>query len=90
MIRTKLISFKPLKTGEVTIYVDKGVNLHDLVDMQGKEIGIDFLELAKETPADDDTNRLLDLIREYGKKQFAAGKEVMLESADTEERGEQK
>ena len=87
MIRTKLISFKPLKTGEVTIYVDKGVNLHDLVDMQGKEIGIDFLELAKETPADDDTNRLLDLIREYGKKQFEAGKEV---TQDTEERGEQK
>ena len=87
MIKTKLVSFKPLKTGEVTVYLDKGINLHDLVDMQGKEITIDFLELSRKIPADDDTNRLLDLIREYGKKQFEAGKEV---TQDTEERGEQK
>ena len=61
MIITKLVSFKPLKTGEVTVYLDKGINLHSLVDMSGHEIIIDLAEGRSET---DDKLALLRNIRQ--------------------------
>ena len=43
----KLLSFKPNKDGSVTLYIDKGADLHSLIDMTGKEIVID-IPLIKE------------------------------------------
>ena len=37
----KMLSFKPNKDGSVTLYLDKGADLHSLIDMTGKEISID-------------------------------------------------
>lgn len=73
-MRTKLLSFKPLKNGETTVYLDKGINLHSLVDMQGQEIDIG-LAMEKVIDAfDEATKTLFAMILDYANRRYEQGK----------------
>ena len=41
-MKVKMLSFKPNKDGSVTLYLDKGADLHSLIDMTGKEVTLDI------------------------------------------------
>ncbi len=74
MIKTKLVTFKPNKTGEVTIYLDKGVNKHDLVDLEGQEVIIKKAEPEDISEPSEDIKPLLSMILNYAQKRYEQGR----------------
>lgn len=75
-MRTKLLSFKPLKNGETTVYLDKGINLHSLVDMAGQEIDIDLAVGKVINDMDEATKSLFAMILDFGNRRFHEGEKA--------------
>lgn len=89
MIRTKLLGFKPLKSGEVTIYVE-GLTLpakHQLMDMEGQEIDIELAVGKVINELDEATKVLFSLIQDFGNQQYIHGRESGLEIKQEAEKG---
>jgi len=64
-LKTKMLSFKPLKNKETTIYLESGINLHELIDLIGQDVIIEPAEGKEETPVDDGLKAIIAMIQNY-------------------------
>lgn len=55
----KLLSFKPNKDSSVTLYLDKGADLHSLIDMIGENIFIDQADAQAISESISDTMQIM-------------------------------
>lgn len=67
-MKAKIITFKPCKTGEVTLYLGKGVDLRSLIDLIGEGVVITKAEETEKPSIHEkliSINANLKLITEY-------------------------
>lgn len=51
-MKAKIVTFKPNKNGETTLYLGAGLNLRELIDLIGQEVTIELVTGKEERPAD--------------------------------------
>ena len=64
-MRVKLLTFKPNKNGDVTLYLGAGVDLRELIDLIGQEVIIEPAAGKEETPVDDGLKAIIAMIQNY-------------------------
>jgi len=64
-MRVKLLTFKPNKNGDVTLYLGAGVDLRELIDLIGQEVIIEPAAGKEEKPVDDGLKAIIAMIQDY-------------------------
>ncbi len=73
-MKAKIITFKPCKSGEVTLYLGAGADLRELIDLIGQEVVIEPAGGKPEAPVDDGLKALVTMMQDYGWRRFEEGK----------------
>jgi len=79
-MRVKLLTFKPNKNGDVTLYLGAGVDLRELIDLIGQEVIIEPAAGKEEKPVDDGLQAIIAMIQDYGKTNECSNRVKYLES----------
>ena len=69
-MRVKLLTFKPNKSGETTLYLGAGVDLRELIDLIGQDVIIELAAGKAETPVDDGLKTIIAMIQTYGETKY--------------------
>ena len=72
-MRVKLLTFKPNKNGDVTLYLGAGVDLRELIDLIGQEVIIEPAAGKEEKPVDDGLQAIIAMIQDYGEAKYRIG-----------------
>jgi len=64
-MRIKLLTFKPCKSGETTLYLGAGVDLRELIDLIGQDVIIEPAEGKEEKPVDNGLKAIMAMIQAY-------------------------
>lgn len=82
-MKAKVITFKPNKNGEVTLYLGAGADLRELIDLIGEEVSITKQGETEEAAQDLDIENILTSVERYGRRRYQEG--MLNETAATEE-----
>jgi hypothetical protein len=93
-MKAKIITFKPNKSGETTLYLGEGIDLRELIDLIGQEVNIEpaqpiapkCSELGKIIESDKQILAILNAIRTYGRIKYKEGQDI-LDAGDNIEPG---
>jgi len=72
-MRVKLLTFKPNKNGDVTLYLGAGVDLRELIDLIGQEVTIELAIGKEEKPVGDNLKEIMAMIQDYGEIKYQRG-----------------
>ena len=64
-MKAKIITFKPNKSGDVTLYLGAGVDLRELIDLIGQDVIIEPAEGKEEKPVDNGLKAIMAMIQAY-------------------------